>query len=208
MISQLSVETFLDALASERATPGGGSVAALMGAMAAALVSMVGNLTLGKAKYRDVEADVKGVLTKAEGLRHELTGLIEDDVRAFQAVMQAYALARQTDEEREVRSRAIQAALKDATLVPLRCCRACRELIDLSAVVAAKGNRNVVSDAGVAVLAAYAGLRSAALNVFTNTGMIKDQSFVEETVGELNGLLAQAAKATESTYQAVRAELP
>jgi formiminotetrahydrofolate cyclodeaminase len=124
---------------------------------------MVCNLTIGKAQYRDFEEELKSVLTKAEELRRELTKIIEEDIEAFDAVMRAYGMPRLTKDEPTTRAQAIQAALKKATSVPMRCCRACREVITIGGVVAEKGNRNVVSDAGVAAQAAYAALRSSAI---------------------------------------------
>jgi len=117
--------------------------------------------------------------------------------------MGAYGMAKETDAEKEVRDTALQAALKEATDVPLRCCHAAREVIDLAATASDKGNLNVISDAGVAVLAAHAALRSAALNVFTNARMIKDRSFAEAKLKELDGLLAGAGSATEKAYKVV-----
>ena len=202
-----AIESFLDALASSKATPGGGSAAAIIGAMGAALVSMVCNLTIGKKKYADVEGEMKEVLHKAEALRHKLTGMIEDDVKAFDQVMAAYGMAKETDAEKTARDKAIQAALKQATEVPLRCCHAAREVIDLAAIASEKGNLNVISDAGVGVLAAYAALRSAALNVFTNAKIITDKAFAEAKVKELEKLLAGAEAATERAYQVVKGKL-
>jgi methenyltetrahydrofolate cyclohydrolase len=202
-----AIEPFLDALASSRATPGGGSAAAIIGAMGAALVSMVCNLTIGKKKYADVEGEMKEVLHKAEALRHKLTGMIEDDVKAFDQVMAAYGMAKETDAEKATRDKAIQAALKQATEVPLRCCHAAREVIDLAAIASEKGNLNVISDAGVGVLAAYAALRSAALNVFTNAKIITDKAFAEAKVKELEKLLAGAEAATEKAYEVVKGKL-
>jgi formiminotetrahydrofolate cyclodeaminase len=206
-IKDTEVETFLDALASQSATPGGGSAAAIIGAMGAALVSMICNLTIGKKKYADVEPEMKEVLGKAEALRRKLTGMIEDDVKAFDAVMGAYGMAKETDADKAARDKAIQAALKQATDVPMRCCHAAREVIDLGAIAADKGNLNVISDAGVGVLAAYAALRSAALNVFTNARMINDKTFTEAKLKELNQLLAGAETATEKAYGVVRGKL-
>jgi len=206
-IKDTEVETFLDALASQSATPGGGSAAAIIGAMGAALVSMICNLTIGKKKYADVEPEMKEVLGKAEALRHKLTGMIEDDVKAFDAVMGAYGMAKETDQQKAARDKAIQAALKQATDVPMRCCHAAREVIDLGAIAADKGNLNVISDAGVGVLAAYAALRSAALNVFTNARMITDKTFAEAKLKELNGLLAGAEAATEKAYGTVKGKV-
>jgi methenyltetrahydrofolate cyclohydrolase len=207
MTTNSSITSFLDDLASERPTPGGGGAAALCGAIGAALVSMVANLTIGKKSYEAHWQDLEALNTKAEALRAELTGAIEEDVMAFNAVMAAYGLPRATEEEKAKRTASIQAALKDATLAPLRAVKACFEVIRLSAVVAEKGNLNVISDAGVAVLAANAGLRSAALNVFVNAKAIKDRDFAEKQIAEVNALLAQAAEMTEAVYQTVRVKI-
>ena len=207
MTAHSSIATFLDDLASERPTPGGGGAAALSGAIGAALVSMVANLTIGKKNYEAVSEEFEAVNAKAQRLRAELTRAIEEDVAAFNAVMGAYGLPRATDEERARRTAAIQAALKDATQAPLRAVKACFEVIRLGAAAAEKGNLNVISDVGAAVLAANAGLRSAALNVFVNAKAIKDRDFAEKQVAEVNALLAQAAERTESVYQTVRTKI-
>jgi formiminotetrahydrofolate cyclodeaminase len=206
-IKDTEIESFLDALASNSATPGGGSAAAIIGAMGAALVSMVCNLTVGKKKYVEVEGEMKDVLAKAEKLRKKLIGMIEDDVTAFDAVMGAYGMPKETDADKAARDQAIQAALKQATDVPLACARAAREVIDIAAIAADKGNLNVISDAGVGVLAGYAALRSAALNVFTNARMITDKTFAEAKLKELNKLLAGAEGATEQAYGVVKGKV-
>lgn len=202
-----SIEKFLTELASAAPTPGGGGAAAIFGAMGAALVSMVCNLTIGKKKYVEVEAELKEVLAKSEGLRVVLTGMIGEDVQAFDAVMGAYGLPKTTDDEKATRSEKIQAALKTACDVPLACCRACRAVIDLAAITADKGNLNVVSDAGVAVLSAYAGLRSAALNVYVNAKGLEDRDFADERLKELEDLLAEAGALTEKVYGIVKAKV-
>jgi formiminotetrahydrofolate cyclodeaminase len=207
MTKNSSIGTFLDDLASERPTPGGGGAAAVCGAIGAALVSMVANLTIGKKNYESVSQELEAVNAKAQALRAELTDAIEEDVTAFNSVMGAYGLPRATEEEKAKRTAAIQAALKDATLAPLRAVKACFEVMRLSAEVAEKGNLNVISDAGVAVLSANAGLRSAALNVFINAKAIKDREFAEKQIAEVNALLAQAAEITESVYQTVKTKI-
>ena len=207
MTKSSSIAAFLDDLASERPTPGGGGAAAVCGAIGAALVSMVANLTIGKKNYEAVSEELKSVNAQAEALRAELTQAIEEDVAAFNSVMAAYGLERATDEQKAKRTAAIQAALKEATIAPLRAVKACFEVIRLSAAVAEKGNLNVISDAGVAVLAANAGLRSAALNVFINAKAIKDRAFAEQQLAEVNALLAAAAEMTEQVYQTVRAKI-
>ncbi|AIQ91946.1 MULTISPECIES: methenyltetrahydrofolate cyclohydrolase [Methylobacterium] len=202
-----SIQTFLTELASAAPTPGGGGAAAISGAMGAALVSMVCNLTIGKKKYVEVEAELKEVLAKSEGLRVVLTGMIGEDVQAFDAVMGAYGLPKATDDEKAARAEKIQAALKTACDVPLACCRACRAVIDLAAITADKGNLNVVSDAGVAVLSAYAGLRSAALNVYVNAKGLEDRDFADERLKELEDLLAGAGALTEKVYEVVKTKV-
>ena len=207
MVKDTSLELFLDDLASRKPTPSGGSAAAVMGAMGAALVSMVCNLTIGRTQYRDFEEELKSVLTKAEELRRDLIKMIEEDMQAFDGVMRAYRMPRLTKDETATRAQVIQTALKTATLVPMRCCRACGEVIILGRVVGDKGNRNVVSDAGVATVAAYAALRSAALNVFTNAKVITDRIFAEKQLVELEQLLSEADTATEASYELVKKKL-
>ena len=206
-IKDTEIEQFLAALASQSATPGGGSAAAIIGAMGAALVSMVCNLTIGKKKYVEVEGDMKDVLAKSEALRVKLIGMIEDDVQAFDAVMGAYGMPKESDADKAKRDQAIQAALKLATDVPMACARAARQVIDIAATASDKGNLNVISDAGVGVLAGYAALRSAALNVFTNARMITDKTFAEAKLKELNELLAGAEIVTEKAYSVVKGKV-
>jgi len=207
MTKNNTIAKFLDELASEQPTPGGGGAAAIMGAVGAALVSMVANLTIGKKNYEAFDAELKATNAAAEKVRAELTAAIDEDVVAFNGVMGAYGLPRGTDEEKAARAAAIQAALKQATDAPLRAVKACHEVIKLSAVVAEKGNVNVISDAGVAVLAANAGLRSAALNVYINAKSIKDREFAEIRLGEVNALTELAALKTEEVYAVVRGKI-
>ena len=206
-IKDQSIQFFLDELASKSATPGGGSVSALMGAQSAALTSMVCNLTIGKPKYAEVEAEMQALLQKSEALREKLTGLIKSDVEVFNRLMTAYGLPKETDEEKAVRTEVIQAVLKAATQVPLDCARACAEAIDLSRCAANIGSIGVISDAGAAVMAGYSGLKSAALNVYINTGSLKDRSFAEAKLLELETILKNAEGVVEETYQLVKFKL-
>ena len=206
-IKQKSVEVFLDELASKQATPGGGSAAAVMGAQSAALTSMVCNLTIGKPKYIEVEEDMKSLLKQSEALREELTGMIKADVDVFNKLMACYGLAKNTDEEKAERSRQIQAVLKQATIVPLECAIACAEAIKLSKVAAEKGNLGVISDAGVAAMAGYSALKSAALNVYINAGSIKDKDFAEEKLAKLEAIIKGSELEAEATYQIVKEKL-
>jgi methenyltetrahydrofolate cyclohydrolase len=206
-IKDKSIQSFLDELASKSATPGGGSVSALMGAQSAALTSMVCNLTIGKPKYAEVETEMQALLQKSEALRAKLTGLIKADVDVFNRLMAAYGLPKETDEEKIVRTEAIQTVLKAATEVPLDCARACAEAIELSRCAANKGNLGVISDAGAAVLAGYSGLKSAALNVYINTGSLKDRQFAETKLAELETILKDVDIVVEDVYQSVKTKL-
>ena len=207
MIKDKSLQVFLDELASRAPTPGGGSGAAVMGAMGAALVSMVCNLTVGKKGYEEVEDDLKDVLQQAEALRDRLTDMIRADVEVFDRLMASYGMPKETDEEKAARSEEIQASLKEATDVPLNCARACAEAIELCRAAAEEGNVNVISDAGVAVVAADAAMKSAALNVYINVGSIKDKAFAEERSTELEKILKGADGQTSEIYELVKSKL-
>ena len=207
MIKDKSVQTFLDELAGKASTPGGGSAAAVMGATGAALISMVGNFTLGKKGYEEVESAMQELLDASEDLRGRLTGMIQKDVEAFDQVMAAYGMPKDSDAQKAARGTAIQEGLKVAADVPLECARLCADVIRLTAPMARDGNRNVISDAGVAVLAAEAALRSAALNVYVNLGAIKDADFVRSRNGQLETILAGTRELTEEVYELVRSKL-
>jgi len=173
---------FLSELASDSPTPGGGSVAALAGSLAAALNSMVCNLTVGKKKYSDVEDDVRAVLAKTEPLRLELLELIDEDAAAFDKFMVAMRLPKETEAEKAARKEAMQSALVDAATIPLVVMEKCVEVASLARETAVKGNTNAVSDAGVAALMARAGAHAARLNVLINLGSISSPdhaAFVE-----------------------------
>ena len=207
VIKDKPIQQFLDELASKAPTPGGGSAAAIMGAMGAALVSMVCNLTLGKKNYASVEDEIKAVLERSESLRVLLTDMIRADMNAFNQVMEAYGMPKITEEDKQTRDNAIQLALKAATDIPLSCAIAGSEVIELSRIVAEKGNKNVASDAGVAALAGYAALKSAALNVYVNAAGLKDRAFAEAKLAELQALMSGAEAEAEAVYQLVKSKL-
>jgi len=203
MLTEKPVTAFLDELASSAPAPGGGSVAALSGALGAALVSMVCNLTVGKKKYADVQEDIKVLLAQSEALRQELIELLESDVAVYTEVSRAMKMPRATDEEKAARTAAMQKALKAATEVPMQVAEACVEVMELCRPAAEKGNVNAVSDAGVAVLMAEAGLRSAALNVLINLAWIKDEAFVVENRARLDALLKGKPAMRDEIYSLV-----
>ncbi|MFI3219121.1 MAG: cyclodeaminase/cyclohydrolase family protein [Methylococcales bacterium] len=206
-IKDQPIQQFLDELASKSATPGGGSAAAIMGAQGAALISMVCNLTIGKPKFAEVEADMQALLSDAEALREQLTDMIKADIEVFNRVMASYGLPKETDAEKAARSAAIQDVLKEATDVPLDCAKACAKVIALSQIAADKGNQNVISDAGAGLIAAYGGLKIAALNVYINAGSLKDREFADAKLAELAAIMQDAETSTETIYQAIKAKL-
>ncbi|MCL4459701.1 MAG: cyclodeaminase/cyclohydrolase family protein [Chloroflexi bacterium] len=201
------LDQFLDQLASKEPVPGGGSVAALSGALGAALLSMVCNLTLGKEKYKEVESDINAILSRSETLRDELLKLLEADTQAYSKVAAAYRLPKATADEQVTRSAAIQRALREATDPPLQIARRCAEIVDLCLPAVEKGNVAAISDVGVGVLMAEAGLRGAALNVEINLRAIKDESFVHHTRNTLKGYLENRGARKEEVLKRVEARL-
>jgi glutamate formiminotransferase/formiminotetrahydrofolate cyclodeaminase len=188
MLTPLTLTQFLDELASSSPAPGGGSVAALAGAIGSALTSMVCNLTIGKKRYADVQEEIQSVLRQSEKLRQELTLLIDKDTEAFNGVMAALAMPKATEEEQSRRSSLIQEATKRATLVPLSVMGLCERALALTRVVAEKGNKNSTSDAGVAALMLQSACSSAGLNVRINLTSLNDEQFVRQTTEEMKGI--------------------
>jgi formiminotetrahydrofolate cyclodeaminase len=204
---QASLQSFLDELASSAPTPGGGSAAAIMGAMGAALISMVCNVTLGKKGQEAVAADMVAVRDESEQLRARLTAMVAEDIAAFDGLMAAYRLPKASDAEKSQRAAAIQTNLRAATETPLACARACAEVVALSRRAGEKGFAGVVSDAGVGVLAANSALRSAALNVYINAPALKDRAYADAATAEIEKLLEQCARESESVFALVRSRL-
>lgn len=188
MLKDQKIKNFLDQLASQSATPGGGSVAALTGAMGAALLSMVGNLTIGKEKYQDVEGKIKELLKKSENLRARFEELMEKDVEVFNELMVIMKLPRITEEEKEYRNGKMQTSLKEAAQVPLAVAEKSKELIDICQEIAGIGSRNAISDAGVGVLLAEAAFDSAIINVKINLNLIKDEKIKKELINKIENL--------------------
>jgi len=207
MLIDKKINNFLDELASNSPTPGGGSVAALAGALGAALISMVGNLTIGKKKYEDVEEDFKKIISFSEKLRYELSQLIEEDVKVFNNFMATYKMPKETEDEKKIRAEKIQESLIKAAKVPLRVAYKSLDVLILSKEVAKKGNINVVSDAGVAVLMAEGALESAILNVKINLRMIKDEKVKEELSSSIEEILLKGKGQKEEVLEIVEEKI-
>jgi glutamate formiminotransferase/formiminotetrahydrofolate cyclodeaminase len=202
-LASMKINSFLSELASNSPAPGGGSVAALSGGLGASLSSMVCNLTVGKEKYADVQEDIKKVLKKSEKLRKELTKLIDEDTNAFNDVMKAFKMPKETEEQKKKRSAAIQDGYKTAAQVPLDTARTCAEILDVAKIVAEKGNINSVTDAAVSALMAQSGAIGAILNVKINLSSIKDEKFVKKLSSELDSLEKKARNKTDEILKIV-----
>ncbi len=176
MTTQISIREFLEKLASDSHTPGGGSVAAVAGAMGAALVCMVGRLTRGE----NLQEELRELVEKAVAEGIELETLVKLDIAAFDDVMDAIGLPKTTQEEKDVRKKAIERAMVKATCSPLRIMEHSLEVMKLAKKVAEIGNKHAVSDAGVAASMARSAIESGYFNVLINRGSLKDQSFIED----------------------------
>ena len=195
---------FLESLAAGTAAPGGGSASAYAGAMAAALVGMVARLTLGKKKYAEVEAQMQSVLESADKLRADLAAAVRDDAAAFEAVLEAFKLAKDNEAQQAARAEAIEQAYVHAADVPLRTARAAVATLGLATVAAEKGNVNALSDSGSAAYLAKAALSGAALNVRANAAAIKDREAAAAWLKELSGLEARANDALAAIDRTLR----
>jgi len=183
---------FLEATAAGSATPGGGAVAALAGALSAALAGMVARLTIGRKKYAAVEAQMKDSAARADGLRGKLTASIAADSAAFEEVMAALKLPKETPDEVAARNERLQEATRQATLVPLHTARLCLEALGLVHFVAAHGNLNAMSDAASAAFMARAAIDAAGMNVRINAATLDDQGQAQRYVEEWRSIQAQA----------------
>jgi len=184
----MKIGGFLSELASNSPAPGGGSVAALAGSLGAGLSSMVCNLTIGKEKYTDVQEEIKKTLIHCERLRKKLTDLIDKDTEAFNDVMKALKMPKDTDEQKKKRTEAIQKGYKKATMVPYDTVKKCAKILEFANIIAKIGNVNSITDAAVSAIMAKAGVESAILNVKINLGSIKDEDFVKKFYSDLEKL--------------------
>jgi formiminotetrahydrofolate cyclodeaminase len=186
-----TIGDYLDRLAGESPEPGGGSVAALVGALAAALVTMVTSLTLGKEKYAAVQDDMTDIRERAEKLRARLQELVTLDAVAYAEVAAAMKLPKDDDEQKAERATRLQAALKGAVEVPLEIAEAAAEVARLTLPAAEKGNTHAISDAAVAVVLADAAAHSAALNVKINVSWIDDKAFTGARWARIEAVLLE-----------------
>ena len=198
-----SLQTYTDALASGAATPGGGSAAALAGALGAALNSMVANFTVGKEKFAAVEEDVQRLLAESERLRGELERLTQADTEAYGQVAAAQKMPRETDQQKAARRAAMQQALKAAAEVPRAVVRACHGVLEIAGEMVEKANPNLITDVGVAAKFALAALECAALNVEINLAYIKDEDYNAACRQEMAPMLHAGTRLARDVWENV-----
>ncbi|HUW68909.1 MAG TPA: glutamate formimidoyltransferase [bacterium] len=202
----MHVGAFVDEVSSDSPAPGGGSVAALAGSLAAALAAMVANLTVGKKGYESTWASMSELAVRAQSVKSTLVRAVDDDTNAFNAVMEAMKLPKASPAEKAARDEALQTGYKQAIAVPLATASACVEALELS-VEAAGGNKNSASDAGVAALMARAGAHGAALNVLINLGSVNDAQYAADMRQKVAALRSRADALCEETMAAVESGL-
>ncbi|MTI58358.1 cyclodeaminase/cyclohydrolase family protein [Geosporobacter ferrireducens] len=203
MLVDLNIKAFLEETASNAPVPGGGSIAALSGAVSAALTEMVANLTIGKKGYEGLEEEMQQIAKDAAKLREKLAADIDRDSDAFNQVMAAFKLPKGTEEEMNARKAAIQEATKNAALVPLDVATDAFNMMTMVAAVVEKGNKNAVTDGAVAAMMARTAVLSALYNVKINLGSIKDEAFVKEVSGKVQKMETEVTAAEKEILSKV-----
>ncbi len=207
MLTDLTVKNFLDKVAGSDPVPGGGSIAALNGAIASALGAMVANLTIGKKNYADCEEQMKEIATLANEKMLQFTADIDRDSEAYDRVFACFKMPKATDEEKAARSAAIQEATKYAAEVPMEVARAALSLMDMLADVALHGNRNAVTDACVAMMSARTAVLGAILNVRINLSSLKDTDYAVRMQAEADELERSAIEKEKTLLDNINKEL-
>ena len=203
MFVEKRVRDFVDETASSKPVPGGGGVSALVAAMGIALGDMVGELTLGKKKYADVEEEIRVLMEKAKGLKDDFLALIDGDAEAFAPLAKAYSIPKDEPGRDEI----MEDALRKATSVPMEIVEKCVEALDYIEVFREKGSKLAISDAGCAAKLCGAAMESAALNVYINSKAMKDRVYAESINDRLEQLLTIGKEKAESIYIEVTSEL-
>ncbi|MBU2703101.1 formiminotetrahydrofolate cyclodeaminase [Sporomusaceae bacterium BoRhaA] len=203
MLMEKNCTNFIEVLASSAPVPGGGGASAYVGVIGMALGSMVANLTLGKKKYDDVQADIKNLLSKADDIQKTLMDLVEKDAEVFEPLSKAYGLPNNNDEERLYKNKRMEDCLKLACSVPIKIMETAVEAIILQEELAEKGTKIALSDVGVGVLFCKSALMGASLNVFINTKLMKDRIYAEEINAGVEKMLEASGKRADAVYEKV-----
>lgn len=202
-----SCKEFIEVLASKEPVPGGGGAAAMGGAIGMALSNMVGNLTIGKKKYADVQDEIKELVKKGDKIIVELEGLVDKDAEVFEPLSKAYGLPRNTPEEIEFKNTTMENCCKTACSVPMEIMRKAYEGIKIHERMGQIGTMIAISDVGCGVAFMKAALVSGSLNVIINLNAIKDEKFKETTQKEMDHLLEDGKKIADETFDLVISKL-
>lgn len=204
MLKDMTIKEFIYETASDSPAPGGGSIAALSAASAAALIEMVANLTIGKKGYEQVEEEMKELKGVAGEYKEKFVNYIDEDSDSFNKIMDAFKLPKSTEEEKKARTKVIQEGFKGAAAVPLNVAKDAFELLALAEKVIEKGNKNAVTDGAVAAMSARTAVHSALYNVKINLGSIKDEKFVNDTKKKIEELESNVNKIEEKILNKVK----
>ena len=207
MLINKSVKDYVLQVASKEPTPGGGSVSALAGGLGAGLTAMVANLTIGRKIYEELDDEKKKEMdSNFEELQksiEKLNDIVDEDTKAFDGVMEAFKMPKETEEEKQKRSAAIQEGYKKALEVPFKCAEECFHVLKLQEVFAHHGNINAITDVGVGALLAATGLEGALLNVKINLSSIKDEEYRKEMEKKVDQLLKEGTELKEELMKTV-----
>ncbi len=197
--AEMSTSSFSEVLASSEPVPGGGGASALIGALGAALASMVSNLTTGKKKYAEFESDIQRIIIKAAELRQALLPLIDEDAKCFEPLSKAYSLPKDDPNRDSV----MEDALKLACTAPLAIMKAAAEVIELHSELAVKGSTLMISDVGVGVLCCKTALMGASLSILINVRLMKDRVYADALRAETDTLLEKYCPLSDKVYAQV-----
>ncbi len=202
-LAELKTSEFVDLLASDAPAPGGGSAAALEGALGAALTAMVCGLTVGKKKYAEFQELAEEAQKKATDLKARFVDVMDRDTEAFNVVSAAFGMPKETDEEKAARSAAIQKGLEGCTKTPFEMMELAVETLELTASILGKSNDSAASDLGVSALSLRAAIQGAWLNVLINIGSLKNKELAEDYRAKGEALLAKALPLADEIYDTV-----
>ena len=206
-LAELKTAEFVDLLASDAPAPGGGSAAALEGALGAALTAMVCGLTVGKKKYAEYQELAEEAQKKATDLKARFVDVMDRDTEAFNVVSAAFGMPKETDEEKAARSAAIQKGLEGCTKTPFEMMELAVETLELTASILGKSNDSAASDLGVSALSLRAAIQGAWLNVLINIGSLKDTALAEDYRAKGEALLAKALPLADEIYSTVVSQM-
>ena len=206
-MKNMTIQEFAMQTASNEPVPGGGSISALAGSLAAALTEMVAGLTIGKKKYADVEAEMYELKAKCDRLQAELLALVERDAEVFEPLSKAYGMPRATEEEKAEKARVMEIVLKDACTVPMEIMEKCCEALELIKEFAAKGSALAISDAGVGAVFCKAALMGASLNVYINTKSMANKEYAAQLNAKADAMLEKYPPMADEIFESVLARL-